>query len=550
MAEGKSKVCIIGLDGGNLEVLDKWVASGDMPHLAALMARGSRGVLRSTLPPCTGPAWTSMTTGVGPGTHGIFDFVKWNNRDTRGTVVSSADVALPRLWDVAGASGYTVGVVSVPVTFPARAVNGFLVAGMLSPRDDPTAAFPGQLLAELRGQGLDLFEHAVPRAPAARCVRGLTASHVRFERALLYLMSRFSPDFLMCVFRETDRLQHRLWHYCAQTPAADDPGVRHLVRDFFRKVDGTIGLLTQFFGPDASYFVVSDHGLGPTEAVCALNWALADAGLLALDPRRLRSSRVRHGLVHLARRAAGWAGLLGLARRLAQRILGSPWADAIAVDAFSQLIGAVDWSRTRALVRSRSDYGAWVNLKGREPYGIVEPGADYERARADLIAALQSLKHPRTGEQLVTHLWRKEDVLSGPHLPEAPDVFFFVGNGRIGRDLGLAGPLVKPMTYATGVHTMDGVIVACGPGIRAGAEVNAQITDVAPTALYAMGLPIPAHMEGQVLTRLFTDGYLGGHQVVRTEQPLAGLSAAPRAPALSAEDAEAVKSRLRDLGYL
>jgi len=544
------KVCIIGLDGATLELLDLWVASGDMPHLKALMERGSRGRLTSTFPPVTAPAWTSMTTGVGPGTHGVFDWVRWNSRETQGTVVSSADVAFPRIWDVAGVRGLRAGAVGVPLTFPAAAVHGFLVAGMMSPRPHPALAFPAALTAELMEQGLDLFEHAVPSEPPVRCARGLLESHGRFDRAVRYLVQRFQPEFFMCVIRETDRMQHKLYDYCHKLPEARRAAVRSVVREFFRSVDATIGFLIGFFGAATNYFVASDHGVRRLEAVCRLNSALADAGLLVVHRRGVAWGEAKRRLLRFGGRLAGRLGLLGLVRGALRQIVGSARADLIALDAFEQLAGAVDWAHTRAVVKSRSDYGAWVNLKGREPYGIIEPGAGYEQARNELIAALKSLRDPSTGGSLVTHLWRKEEVLSGPRLREAPDVFFRLREGRVGRDLALTGPLLRTIPGGAGVHCLTGMIVACGPHIRAGAETNAHITDVAPTVLYAMGLPVPEHMEGQVLTGLFTDEFRSGHPVRRSAAHVGPPAVASMAAGLSAEDAEAVKARLRDLGYL
>jgi len=65
---------VIGLDGASLDLVRPWADEGRLPVLAALMKRGAWGRLRSTVPPATFPAWTSLVTGVNPGRHGIFDF--------------------------------------------------------------------------------------------------------------------------------------------------------------------------------------------------------------------------------------------------------------------------------------------------------------------------------------------------------------------------------------------------------------------------------------------------------------------------------------------
>jgi predicted AlkP superfamily phosphohydrolase/phosphomutase len=540
---------VIGLDGATFDVLDRWVASGDMPHLAGLMARGSRCRLISTIPPVTGPAWTSMTTGVGPGTHGVFDFLKRTPGTGEARVVESGDVSVPRIWDVAGAHGLSVGALGVPVTFPAQPLNGFLVAGMLAPRSGEEATFPRRLAGELAREGLDVVEASLPLSASAR-LRAILRGQAQAEKAADYLLRRFSPDFFMVVFREMDRLQHWFWTCCAQDPAAKNGALHAGVREFFRAADRAVGLLTAHFGPDATYYVVSDHGFGPGGAVCALNRYLSDCGLLSFDARRARRGALKAVAAWTAKRLLGRVGLLRPAERALAGLVGSRRVSTMSRDVFGPWAGAVQWDRTLAFVRSRSDYGAWVNLRGREPHGIVEPGARYEKVRSDLIAALRELADPSSGDKLVSGIWPREEIVKGPHLAEAPDIYFSLRGGAIGRDLSLTAPVLRQHPRGWGTHRQDGVLVACGPGLKPGSAADAQIADVAPTVLYGMGLPVPAHVEGQVLTGLFADEHLSRHPVEKAQHPAAGAAGPPQAPSLSAADAEEVQSRLRDLGYL
>jgi hypothetical protein len=84
----------------------------------------------------------------------------------------------------------------------------------------------------------------------------------------------------------------------------------------------------------------------------------------------------------------------------------------------------VDWSRTT--VYSSGNYGQmFVNLKGREPQGCVEPGAEYEQVLERLEAALQELRDPETGESVVSKIWRGSEIWQGRYADRAPDLFFF-----------------------------------------------------------------------------------------------------------------------------
>src|SRR5579883_3005842 len=106
---------VIGLDGATLDLVGPWVAAGVLPHLGALMARGAWARLRSTLPPATFPAWTSLVTGTNPGRHGVLDFTE------------------RALWNYLAAAGRRVAVITVPATYPPEPIDGVMVSGWDSP---------------------------------------------------------------------------------------------------------------------------------------------------------------------------------------------------------------------------------------------------------------------------------------------------------------------------------------------------------------------------------------------------------------------------------
>jgi predicted AlkP superfamily phosphohydrolase/phosphomutase len=548
MSDQRPRVCIIGLDGATFRVLEKWADSGDMPHLASLLDRGHSRLLRSTIPPVTGPAWTSMTTGVGPGNHGVFDFIRWHADRPGGRIINADDVTVPRLWDIAGRHGLTAGLLYIPVTWPARAVNGYMVSGMLTPHPCREMAWPPTLFDEVTAAGLDPFEHRLPHRRDASCVREIATSHGRMCDVAAWLLGRQVPDVFMCVLRETDRIQHRVWPYCDRDPEARQSDVTAAVRDFWRLVDETVARLMGFFGPETTFFIVSDHGFGPIRESFSVNQFLIEAGFLAAEEERVRRARrVHYGLL-LVRRLLSRTGLLEPAIRVLSRLKGAEHTGTLTHDAFAPYARLVDWSRTRACAKSRSDGGIYINVKGREPFGVVEPGDEYEGVREELIAAFRQLRHPVTGEPLATGVWRKEEIHSGPYLTHAPDLYTAFDNHLMGRRVSLGGDSLVSPTRAAGMHAQDGMFVAVGPGIAAGRTELAQITDVAPTVLHALGLPVPRYMEGRVLTDMYDPAFAAAHPIAWSDEPLPqrGEPVTSGAPAGD----EDVKDRLRDLGYL
>jgi predicted AlkP superfamily phosphohydrolase/phosphomutase len=171
---------------------------------------------------------------------------------------------------------------------------------------------------------------------------------------------------------------------------------------------------------------------------------------------------------------------------------------------FADVAGRIDWSRTHAYAPGGAGGGLWINLKGREPQGIVEPGPDYEAVVAGLRRRLLSLRDPSTGEAVVTAVHRREEIYQGPHAAEAPDLV--LETARTVCAVEGVGPssLFSPDAAAnerTGNHARDGLLALCGDGIRTGLELcSVPVDDLAPTVLYLMGLPIDPSMDGRVLT--------------------------------------------------
>jgi len=155
---------------------------------------------------------------------------------------------------------------------------------------------------------------------------------------------------------------------------------------------------------------------------------------------------------------------------------------------------AIDWSRTRAVVQ-RSCY-VYVNLKGRDPEGIVEPGAEYEQVREAIIRALLDYRDPDTGQRAITLALRREDArIMGLYGDMVGDVVYAVEPGFGGNH----GPHLTTARFSQG--SLQPLLVLHGPGIKRGyrLERNAWLTDIVPTVCYLMQLPMPRDVDGAVL---------------------------------------------------
>jgi predicted AlkP superfamily phosphohydrolase/phosphomutase len=202
----------------------------------------------------------------------------------------------------------------------------------------------------------------------------------------------------------------------------------------------------------------------------------------------------------------------------------------------------VDWSRT--LAYSMGHVGqVYINLKGREPQGIIEPG-DYIAVRERVIGVLSNLRSP-SGEPMVERIIPREKAASGPYLDRAPDLHVIMDGYRT-----IAFPLfatdgkiiTQQIRRDSGCHRLHGAFIARGPGVAHGEIKGARIIDLAPTILHLMHVPVPDDMDGRVLTEA-----LVMHKPIETQ---AAVPSSQAQEDLTAEEAAEVEERLRALGYL
>ena len=548
-----ARLLVIGLDGATFDLVAPWAASGELPTLARLMAAGTWGALRSTLPPATFPAWTSLVTGVNPGRHGVLDFVERVPGTLRLRFVNGSHRRTPALWTRLSATGRRVAVLSVPATYPPEAVNGVMVSGFDSPVTtgvDGSFVFPRAFHAEMRGligrlPFADFQEVRTGPRWHDRALASLLDGVARRATLAEALLRREPWNALMVVFGESDTVAHHFWrfHDPASPRHVPSPHADAVLR-VYRALDAAIARLVAAAG-DACVAVVSDHGSGgASDRVVHLNRYLAQRGFLALRPRGGTATRAAR---RLALRAVP-VRLQGMLVRRAPAVAGRLEGGA--------RFGGIDWSRTRAY-SEELDYhpSVWINAAGREPEGVVRE-TDYERTRAEAADALAAWRDD-DGRPVVERVWRREDLYHGPATVLAPDLLLELAapggySPSCLRSAG-AGPALRrlvPAEYGAGkgsglngAHRRDGMFLFAGPGVPAGGAVPpAEITDVLPTLLALVGVPVPLGLDGAPMASV-----VGGSACWEPD-PLPEKRRPPRAYG-EAESRE-IAARLESLGYL
>ena len=551
------KVLIIGLDGVPLDIIQRWAQSGHLPTLRHLMETGAVGQLRSTIPPTSGPSWSSFVTGMNPGKTGIYDFLYRREGTYRFPPVNASQRGGTTIWRYLSDAGYRVGVLNLPMSYPVEQLNGFMVSGWMTPYMATDYIHPPELAAELEKEIGDYCIYPTETFTESRKESFLRATYDLLDmrtRTALYLTRTRPWDVFMTVFFDTDRVLHQLWHYMDPDHIwrTDREDKEWVVRDYFKEVDRSIARLldSQSVDKDTQVIILSDHGMGRANNFIVLNNWLLETGLLRLkrDPwTHLKEFMFRHGFT--LRNVHQIADRLGLARQ-AEYVAGY-FVDHLLKIAFLSFLD-VDWKRSKAYSFGRHLGSIYVNVKGREPQGIVERGAEYEAVRDEIERLAYEFRDPQTGRLLIGQVLRREEIYSGPYLDRAPDLILrpkepsdiFFGLADFGhRDT------ISTVYRYSGMHRDYGMLITSGPGIRRGSRIEgAAIQDIAPTVLYTMGLPVPSDMDGRVLEEAFTDGHLEAFPV-----EIAKPSAPAEAAALNGytkEGEKEIMERLQGLGYL
>jgi predicted AlkP superfamily phosphohydrolase/phosphomutase len=538
------KVLVIGLDGATFDVMKPMIRRGELPTISGLIHDGVHGVLESTVPDLSPVAWTSMVTGKRPGKHAIFDFIsrQRGSYDFRSAVGGNRQ-AKP-IWSYLSEKGKLVGALNVTMSYPPEKVNGFVVSGLDSPGLNSTFTYPPSLRDEINEKvGKYILVNPYALTTRDKHLQGMFEMIDNRFATTNYLMEKFEWDFFMVVFIATDGVQHFYWkdmdpahpYHDATTPER----FRNAIRDVYMRVDRGINEILKKLSEDVTIILVSDHGFQPLHKLFVLNNWLIQEGYLCLKKGIMNSDALKKVRI--------------LGRKVKDRFNPGSGRRAMRGDDF---LRSVDWQKTRAFADGTFGH-IYLNVKGREPEGIVDPGREYDELCEEFARRLKSITDPDNGNRVVEEVYKGRDLFDGVHMENAPDLVvtdkptYFV-SASVDRlpmmkdSVGSGNELFQRHVWS-GNHKHDGIFILYGPDIRKGYKVDgARIIDIAPTILYLLGQEIPEDMDGKILLDVFSSEYADTHVPVFVKGE--DVSEAPE-EILPDED-EAIKDRLRDLGYL
>lgn len=509
-ATASPKTLIIGLDVGDGRLIRDWAESGYLPTLRSLIARGAWGWLESPARHLHVSAWPSLYTGTLPGEHGVY-YTFQPAPGLQGYRKFSGDqYGRPTFWRMLSEAGVRCTVFDAPYTHPETGFRGVQVFewGTWAHYWHPMST-PPEILRRLRKAcgdyplGMEANGVGFGALDPGMMERRLVEAAVAKAEAASWLLSDAPCDLFFVAFGETHPAAHYCWPSASQ---GERDGAADLtpLRRVYEAVDRGIATLLARAG-EVTLFVVSGDGVGPNQAA----WHLLPAVLQRLG--FLSSSDVGGEPVSAKDRDGrkvqpGWRDPLKAVRDLIPKDVRRQLARHVPVRLREALmrrvdLGGIRWSDTRAYCLPTDLEGCIrINLRGREPAGIVTEGAEYRAICDELAAALLEIVDPATGQPAVREVIRTDEIFPGPRRAYLPDLIVLwaerggmtqVASNRI-------GTVASPSPDArTGTHAPTAFVLAHGPSIEPGSVIEgAHVVDLPSTILSRFAVPLPDHLGG------------------------------------------------------
>ncbi|MGL5081558.1 MAG: alkaline phosphatase family protein [Microcoleaceae cyanobacterium] len=549
MENTKNQVIAIGLDAAQPALLEEWMSKGYLKNLSRLREQGVYGRLENFRDSNVETAWTTFSTGCRPEKTGYWAAMGFREGTYETETRAAYDYKeYPPFFDTG--EEYRVITFDVPQLRLSEDVKGLQVGGWgaHSPQV-PTSSLPESLYQELidkhGGHPTLHKDYAVclDLKSTLKLEQPFVVGIERHSATCQDLMQREPWNLFLTVFGESHGGGHLFWHLSqpehplyefARSQVDHDP-----LLTVYQAMDKAVGEMLEKAPDNAHVVIFSAHGMGPATIdlptfiyLPEFLYRYSFPGKYGIGhgktsdplPPQVTKMKWNYWERHLWGTKYDTNPLRRFLRdKTPTRIFNliEPWLDPGKED---DLISPFQlkrqgetvvpwnpaqwykplWPQMKAFaIPSFAEGYVRINLKGREPQGIVDP-TEYHQVCDDLCEKLSELKDPRTGIPMVTRIVRtRENPLDcDPKLPDADLIVIWQDEYATdvieSPEFGRFGPLPP---YRAGSHRADGFMLATGPGIEAGSSLSAgHVLDIAPTILKLMGAPIPEYLDGKPIS--------------------------------------------------
>lgn len=534
------KIFIIGIDGGTWNVLKPLMKQGKMPFLKKLTEKGNFGILKSTIPPMSPTAWASFQTGVNAKKHGIFGFLNIaNGRNLK--IVNSNSIKIKTIWQYLSDNNKKIILINVPITYPPKIINGYTVAGILTPSIKSNFTYPKELkeklLRKVKGYKVLPLHDIQRKYHNIKKTEQLIdlLNHMKNKRAEVaqYMMHNYDWDILMIHFQESDILQHKLWCYLNRSHPLFNEKIYNITTKYYNELDSLLANLHKSISPSTLLIIISDHGFQAHNKIFYLNNWLCQEGFLISSNQKLLNKTILT-LIKFLKNVDVF--------RLRDRILNQETK----INMRNMLIHNINfnWLKSKVYSLAELSYGCIYLLTGES--------REREKLKKDIIKKLEELKDPETEKKIVNKIYNLKRLKSDFSIKDVPDIIIKPESGYSFLSTFTDDQIIRKVNikqdFHLGYHSEDGIFIFNGNNIVSNENAIFNIIDIAPTIIYYLGCPVPSYMEGRVLKEIFTKNFI-------TKNPLSykydkGIRQFDKEAYYSIEEEKKVKERLKSLGYL
>lgn len=445
----RKKVLIIGWDCAAPDIVFNRLKD-KLPAVREMMEKGVWGNLRTCYPPITVPAWRVMFTGRDPGELGVYGF-----RSREGSsyddfsIVTSNSIKVPAIWDVLGEKGGKSIVSNVPPSYPVKKINGHMISCFITPGPENEYTYPGRLKRKIKklvgDYPFDVVFRTEKKAELKEDCFNMTEKHFK---VLEFLLKKKKWELAAHVEIGLDRIHHGFWKYFDEKHHLYRQGseYRDVIPDYYRLLDRWLAKFMNMVDEDTLVMVVSDHGAKRMKGAFCVNQWLESTGYLKLNTPPKPNQKI--------------------------------------------LQADVDWERTKAWAWGGYYSRIFLNIKGREEKGIIEPG-DAPSVISDLKKKILEMRGP-DGSKWKNEVYEPGELYKNPKGIK-PDLMVFWDDlswraaGTLGHEsMFLPGNDTGP---DDAVHDWNGIFLAWKKGWDKGIKVEGmKIQDIYPTLVKYLGM--------------------------------------------------------------
>jgi predicted AlkP superfamily phosphohydrolase/phosphomutase len=472
------KIVVFGIDGGSWELINSLIQEQKMPNLDKLISNGVSGKLRSTIPPVTGPAWTSFATGKKPENHEVYDFVTHDVSDSR--LMTTDDIRGKTFYEILSENGFSTVLIGLPISYPPKKINGFILPDTFSPKKfiHPTSAkryledFPLAPIPGLRGisQVENLVEFTKKRIEVAKKI-----------------FKNESWDVFFFLFNASDSISHS--HYVDMVNRTE---IGKKAVEVFETIDQSIGWFMENAVSNTIFLLMSDHGFQVCDVKFHLNSYLHQERLL--ETKVITKDRIR-SIPDARQKEKRKEVLLNeklyiifkfkLLRQIA-------WQFKLALNKIMRGKVEIKTGYIPDIEKSK------LYMPTQSSYCLVANDLDQKKIN-EVAEQLRDLKDPRSGVMVFSEVFTSR-VKDSDRIYFLPNDGYFINPG-----------IDENLFFRTksNTHQRNGIFIASGQGIKMGDKIDVKnIFDIAPTILHILGINKPNDMDGDVILDIFTDDFM------------------------------------------